>query len=398
MRTVADLTAAEMPLLWHEAVALVQEIAHASAGQPIPSAEDILVEEDGTISFAFASEEALPPVVVLGRTLHSLLRDDAPAPLKAFAAENAGEQPSHPTVESFTRALAFFERPGRAGHLLAVAARLQNIPRAATATPEEELARLRERVAEAPVESRTPITAAVLGRKIQPRYALVGGVVVVAFLTLATLGWRGIGKVGGGERAAAAAADLTPAAGAHQDPAPAADADGVDRSDAKSTRTGAVPVSKDASRSTARRRSVDAAREPLPRVAAYPNAANGRRGRPSADRSAPTTGTTAETRSAAPPFETSRVYSSADATVTPAVFLRPQMPSAPSTARPTGYFDLTVDQEGSVETVRLISPASRYQERLLVSAAKAWRFRPALLAGKPVKYRMRIPITVPVQQ
>jgi hypothetical protein len=78
--------------------------------------------------------------------------------------------------------------------------------------------------------------------------------------------------------------------------------------------------------------------------------------------------------------------------------VHPQLPSEPEPGPTTGYFDLTVDESGRVVTVRLVSPARRYQERLLVSAAKAWRFRPALLGGRPVKYRMRVPINLPESQ
>ncbi len=92
------------------------------------------------------------------------------------------------------------------------------------------------------------------------------------------------------------------------------------------------------------------------------------------------------------------MYSTEDATVTPAALVHPQLPSEPEPGPTTGYFDLTVDESGRVVTVRLVSPARRYQERLLVSAAKAWRFRPALLGGRPVKYRMRVPINLPESQ
>ena len=34
----------------------------------------------------------------------------------------------------------------------------------------------------------------------------------------------------------------------------------------------------------------------------------------------------------------------------------------------------------------------RFQERMLMAAAKAWKFQPALRNGQPVRYRIRIPI------
>jgi TonB family protein len=72
--------------------------------------------------------------------------------------------------------------------------------------------------------------------------------------------------------------------------------------------------------------------------------------------------------------------------------MSPQLPQQPAPGADTGVFDILVDEFGDVETVRLTSPAHRYYDRMLVAAAKAWKFKPATLNGQPVKYRVRIPI------
>lgn len=90
--------------------------------------------------------------------------------------------------------------------------------------------------------------------------------------------------------------------------------------------------------------------------------------------------------------EPGRVYSSSDSEVQPARLLRSQLPQEPAADARTGYFELLVDESGDVEFVRLISPTHRYQDRILVAAAKAWKFKPAMLHGRPVKYRLTIPI------
>ena len=87
-------------------------------------------------------------------------------------------------------------------------------------------------------------------------------------------------------------------------------------------------------------------------------------------------------------------YTSEDTAVTPPVWYRRQLPSQPAPDAKTGYFDIVIDTNGDVESVRLISPTRRYEERMLMAAAKAWKFRPARLNGHPVKYRMRVPITL----
>jgi hypothetical protein len=91
------------------------------------------------------------------------------------------------------------------------------------------------------------------------------------------------------------------------------------------------------------------------------------------------------------------IYTSADADVTPAALLRPHLPSdPPSSVAPdeVGTLELTVTETGQVAHVALISLANRYQERMLVAAAKTWRFRPALKDGRPVRFRARVRITV----
>jgi hypothetical protein len=71
------------------------------------------------------------------------------------------------------------------------------------------------------------------------------------------------------------------------------------------------------------------------------------------------------------------------------------LPQQPAPGVDTGYFDIIVDEKGDVEFVKLHSPMHRYQDRMLVAAAKAWKFRPALLNGTPVKYRLQISIILP---
>jgi protein TonB len=96
------------------------------------------------------------------------------------------------------------------------------------------------------------------------------------------------------------------------------------------------------------------------------------------------------------PFVDSGIYSASDAAVEAPVLVYPQLPSKPIDGalftRPS-ELDLLVLEDGTVAEARLIPQSDRLQDRMMVSAAKAWRFRPAEKDGKPVRYRMRIPIT-----
>ena len=84
-------------------------------------------------------------------------------------------------------------------------------------------------------------------------------------------------------------------------------------------------------------------------------------------------------------------------TVTPAVIVRPVLPKEPPPNVPpeqVGTIEVVVDEQGDVLNVKLISPANRFHERMLVSAAKMWKFRPAYKDGQPVRYRTRVRLTI----
>jgi TonB family protein len=92
-----------------------------------------------------------------------------------------------------------------------------------------------------------------------------------------------------------------------------------------------------------------------------------------------------------------RVFESGDPHVIPALLVRPHLPENPPPDVPEeqiGTLEFVVAESGAVEHVRLISPANRYQERMLVAAAKTWQFKPATLNGRPVRYRTRIRLTL----
>jgi hypothetical protein len=86
------------------------------------------------------------------------------------------------------------------------------------------------------------------------------------------------------------------------------------------------------------------------------------------------------------------IYSNENPEVEAPVLVRPQLPREPAPGSDTGYFELIVDENGDVSQVKLISPRRKYYDRMLVSAAKAWKFLPAKLNGRPVKYRVHMPI------
>lgn len=98
-----------------------------------------------------------------------------------------------------------------------------------------------------------------------------------------------------------------------------------------------------------------------------------------------------------PTEEPVEVFTAADSTVTPPVIVRPVLPKELPPGVPpeqVGTIEVVVDEQGDVLHVRLVSPANRFHERMLVSAAKMWKFRPAYKDGRAVRYMTRVRLTV----
>ena len=92
------------------------------------------------------------------------------------------------------------------------------------------------------------------------------------------------------------------------------------------------------------------------------------------------------------------VYTDADVDVIPPRQLTRQMPvTGPIGVPPNrvGWLEMIIGRDGSVENVKLHTPLNRHHERMIVSPAKAWRYRPATKAGRPVRYRIMVKVNLP---
>jgi hypothetical protein len=93
-----------------------------------------------------------------------------------------------------------------------------------------------------------------------------------------------------------------------------------------------------------------------------------------------------------------RIYTLEDDEVTPPVALGRQLPVAPPVGvrrQLVGHLEMLINREGEVETLKLHTPLNRFHERMIVSAAKAWRYQPARRNGKPVRFRLVSSINLP---
>jgi TonB family protein len=89
------------------------------------------------------------------------------------------------------------------------------------------------------------------------------------------------------------------------------------------------------------------------------------------------------------------IFSARDAGVEPPSLARPQLPTTQTgndALDQLSEFELLISRTGRVEQVRLISPGNRLNDRMLIAAAKAWQFHPAMKDGQPVRYRYHIRI------
>jgi TonB family protein len=93
-----------------------------------------------------------------------------------------------------------------------------------------------------------------------------------------------------------------------------------------------------------------------------------------------------------------RVYTADDENVRAPTPVRQKMPSVPSTltrsANSRGIVEVIVDEEGRVESATIRLSIHRVYDTMILDAAKDWRYRPATVAGKPVKYKKMIQVTV----
>ncbi|HEX5107139.1 MAG TPA: hypothetical protein VFV95_01775 [Vicinamibacterales bacterium] len=83
------------------------------------------------------------------------------------------------------------------------------------------------------------------------------------------------------------------------------------------------------------------------------------------------------------------IYSQDDPDVTPARLLttREGNPLFRGMVSDMNTMEMVISEQGRVEQVRLLTPAKRMTDLLLLSGAKTWKFAPATRDGQPVRYR-----------
>jgi periplasmic protein TonB len=434
-------------------------LATSGSARRMPDLERVALIANGDV-VALPGRPSPQHPVRHAAVLLNLLLDGVPSPpeLQAFVSRNLSDPPHLDTIEAFTRGLSFFEQPGRradverlvarameadahtpAGHELA---RLKAQAHEATQPPKRRMMQI-ETVPEATledfmaevVELRPPRTHWSSPERLRVMAAgVVVGVLGALLVAVPLLLYfrRAPAAVFPPQVAETAPAPLPPAPAGASSAESAGPVVGTERSprppeesDVRPNATRATPAGRSRAPVPDRR----AGREAVPSSAPNPGSVGAGAARETPHSPPPTGPTTTApappampsvgsnpspadygvrapsvielTPSPSPPATglgaPSPIYTADDTTVTPAVMVKPALPSTPPRdVRPDqiGTIEVIVNEQGGVEQVRLISPANRYQERMIVAAAKMWKFRPAMKDGRPVKYRTRVRLTI----
>jgi TonB family protein len=91
-----------------------------------------------------------------------------------------------------------------------------------------------------------------------------------------------------------------------------------------------------------------------------------------------------------------RVYSAADPNVVPPQVLRQMLPPFPGQLRVTrqGVIEVTIDENGVVESAVMRQSVGSNYDSIAVKAAQGWRYTPATIDGRPVKYKKTVQVTI----
>jgi hypothetical protein len=399
---LSDVLARRLNLEWYDGVAIVRAVAERlleqhGAAVRIPELHQIELAADGSVAIAgglLASE----PVRRLGQILQAMLTDaEVPVQMRLIVSQATAPIPSYSTLAELDQALAYFERPGRAGLLAGLFARAQAAGPVTAATIALTLDRI------APLSEAQPAGVPPTRQRRNVR-RLIGiaaaALVVLAISGAAVLYARTVGTTLRGREVSHATGAAADAVGAIVLAGVSAVSDSVGLGRLVAADTPAPPPAAPAALRTAPERRARAAR----RAAAGEPVSSG-------DRSVPRTivvydapdalesvnevpaGAEIVHLSLAAPIDDLEVYAPGAEGVLPPVGLRAQLPRRlPPTVDPTSLsrIELVIARDGTVESARLLGARRDVQGGMFLSAAKAWEFWPAMKDGLAVRYRKTI--------
>ena len=388
-----ELLARQVEVQWYEGVAIVQAICHQLLAQGVsnsefPAATQIGIRTDGTVRVL--GTMPAQAVQAAAHLLAGMLSDDVPVRLRLVVSQATGESSTIENLRELSETLKYFERPDSeliVRNLLERAMLASFRKQADEPAPEEAFPTERPQTARPQEQKKAQWRL--------PAMAAAGAIVVTAGLIWFTsrgdrvsAAYSGITNVlGGGSEArpnepvekAGTPKETAPKGATPQHralPPTATDADrksGEPRKERPAVVAGRIPsLAPSASSAKLPMLSVDGSKSPQPEQTYVIYASE-----PGVSASDP-------------------VYSKADAAVTPPRQVYPALPAEPAAAAlkdALTVVDLIVATDGLVERVHLRTPPRTIHEFMLLSAVKAWRFQPALLDGRPVRFRHSVALT-----
>jgi len=377
---LARLLARQTPIVWFEAVAIVQELSAevvargAERDLRVPELTEIAITPEGGIELRGDGPAGQGPVPRTARVLLTLLAEaqTLPVQLRLLALQEVSPTPSCKSLQEFSTRLELFERPGRTAIVRSVYDRFQKLP-----ALEAELAEDGTLSPNSPPPLPRPLSPAWWRRR-KVQAGAAAGLVAVLIVAMVSLWPRPEGQGandgrGPVTRAVSATADtVAQAAGSGLNTV--ARWFGVAVTDRPTATAPAEPASVDASPTSA------PSRRTAPRTARpveLPRAAEA-----TPEGQAPSTDTT--------------VYSPVDTEIVPPAFVRSRLPAEPPLgvrSEDLSEVEVVVSATGEVESVKLVTQPVRVLSVMMLSAVKNWRFQPATKDGQPVRYRMRMRLT-----
>jgi hypothetical protein len=401
-----DLLARELDVRWFEGVALIQAVCRLtvtgrSAINGFPNTEEILLDATGVVSAPVPGPGGTS-VGGAGHLLARMLMDDAPVRLRLVVTEATAAAGPYATLEEFSAALAYFERPDSQQALrdlfdraVAAGRRAEEVERHELPPPTPDEERLSDdRSAEQPRRSRfwvTALASAATVLLVASAYGFMGS----------GAGVRREGIAHALETLKSALASSLPAEAPAESPTPTEHKE-------RSAGQRHVPTMSAVSSKEEPLRASPSEAWMVPSIVGEvswvplvvpPDAS--RLTRLTLVPQAPLVFySTLEIAASAPPpieLDSTHVYTRADTGVIPPRSVYPKLPEESMSGenlQDKTVIELVIGTTGVVEHVKLQTTPRNIHEFMLVSAAKAWQFLPARLDGQPVRFLQRVNLTV----
>jgi periplasmic protein TonB len=402
--SIVDLRASGMTLRWQEVVAIVQGICRAISDSHEPARggldpDQVFIELDGTITL-----DARPDPAAALPQLKKLLIDMLP-PNEFAQAKSIPDS----SLEEFSRGLEYYERPNRQEVIQSVRARWR--PGQVRAVEDfVDPASAKSQESESESEKKDAPRGRWLGRLIATAAfiaAIAGGAAMAARTTNLERKIRNYASVISSTVNQAQATEQAPPTEAKPEPAkdvrPAPVKAHTPKPAAVEPPRADVPAPAPAEHfAMPKGVIVSGVTRPAPAPAGQPVSPSTPIAPTVFNAPAASETQTAPVRVAAadPPINP-RVFDASQSDVTPPVFVYPdsrQVYAPGSAPKDAPSIEITVNERGTIDTVKTSNAPRTIAESMQLmtdlSAAKNWRFRPAMRDGYPVRFRLLVPIIV----